>query len=566
MNIAISLGHNSSAALIKDNVVVEAYEEERFTKVKSDSHFPIHCIAKILENNKPDKENTLYVSHWYDDFDFHKKESTIPSISKHYNFQYVKKLVDKYNFKIVSLSETVTHHDAHAWSVYAFAKSNKMSNIDNSIIIVADGFGNKQEVFSVYTTKNDKVEKLISSVDYKKSYGLLYQYATSYCGMKENEDEYKFLGYESLIEDVLSSEDITKVKHQAEKLGEDLMSYHLNEDNNKVFSSSDYINVNYLYETKDYYTEIFNRVLKTVNMQDALTHEKRIIIGFFIQSTIEKSFKLIVQSLQETYKPDAFLLAGGVFYNVKLNNTILNALEHEKLCVIPIAGDQACGIGLYNAYNNVEIPSLILSKRSLQYDNVYYFENDEDFVQTAVQLLLDDKIVNVLQGDMEFGPRALCNTSTLALPTSDNVEFINMLNKRNTVMPMAPVMKRENIGFFFNEDEYSKVVGSDKYMVITYTYKKGVDLEKYGGVMHNIPLTDLYSGRPQVVEPSTNIHKILSELESKTKCLINTSFNIHGTPIVYSVEDALHSFSYQNNMAKELNLPARNYLLIRGKK
>jgi len=57
-----------------------------------------------------------------------------------------------------------------------------------------------------------------------------------------------------------------------------------------------------------------------------------------------------------------------------------------------------------------------------------------------------------VSGNMEFGPRALCNTSTLSLPYAENVEIINSLNKRNTVMPMAPVCLSKNLIYLFNPE------------------------------------------------------------------------------------------------------------------
>ena len=68
---------------------------------------------------------------------------------------------------------------------------------------MSDGFGNKEEVLSLYEMNGSKLEKILRIYGYEHSMGLMYQYATSFCGMKENEDEYKFLGYESHVGEVL---------------------------------------------------------------------------------------------------------------------------------------------------------------------------------------------------------------------------------------------------------------------------------------------------------------------------------------------------------------------------
>ena len=43
--------HDSSAALIKDGEIISAVQEERFTRIKHDSGFPIQSIKYILKSN-----------------------------------------------------------------------------------------------------------------------------------------------------------------------------------------------------------------------------------------------------------------------------------------------------------------------------------------------------------------------------------------------------------------------------------------------------------------------------------------------------------------------------------
>ena len=69
--------------------------------------------------------------------------------------------------------------------------------------------------------------------------------------------------------------------------------------------------------------------------------------------------------------------------------------------------------------------------------NIVFTKNKKDLITFCNKKLQKNEIVQVVSGNMEFGPRALCNTSTLSLPYVENVEIINSLNKRNTVMPMA---------------------------------------------------------------------------------------------------------------------------------
>jgi len=153
---------------------------------------------------------------------------------------------------------------------------------------------------------------------------------------------------------------------------------------------------------------------------------------------------------------------------------------------------------------------------------------------------------------MEFGPRALCSTTTLAIPTTSNVEIINDINERDTVMPMAPVMLSSAVDNFFDTSYSNRVVGSDRFMILTYDYVSP-DLENYGGIAHKYPDHDVWSGRPQLIDSDdTFMTSVLSRLNHKSKALINTSFNAHGRPIVYALDSVLDSFKFEFDKAMEL--------------
>jgi len=172
----------------------------------------------------------------------------------------------------------------------------------------------------------------------------------------------------------------------------------------------------------------------------------------------------------------------------------------------------------------------------------------------------DNKIVDVVSGNMEFGPRALCHTTTFAVPYKDNVDKINMMNNRNTVMPMAPAILRDNMENFFDKND--RIIGSDNYMIVTYDYINE-DKHSYGGVMHKYPTSEIYSARPQVFENDSDEFAADILREVKSKMLINTSYNVHGNPIVFSVKDAVDDFNYQVNSANDKNIDPP-YLVFGG--
>jgi carbamoyltransferase len=522
----ISLGHNSSAIRTGDEVV--GYEEERLTRIKSDSTFPVNSLKKLNFS----KSDVTYISHWYDNFDFYKE--SIPDIGNHqYNYLYM----GMTNPEIVTLSKNFTHHDAHAYSSLAFLREFSNKN-EPFYLIVADGFGNKQEVISIYKTIGTDISLIDRIFDYKHSLGLLYQYATSFVGMKENQDEYKFLGYESHVDDYLSKKEMEDLDKEAYKY---ISHWIQTIGKHSVLPDEKYINIEELRDSKKYFYDVFNEINKIFKCKskDSL----RSIIGYFVQKVIEEINIYFIQK----YGMENVALSGGLYYNVKLNNKILKTIP-GKLSVIPLAGDQGAAIGLYYKYNySFKFKDLLWGKREIENISNYNISH-------IVNKLKNDEIVQIVCGNMEFGPRALCNTSTLCIPNKENVGLINYINGRNTVMPMAPVILEKNLAEFFEKDQFSRVIGSDRFMIITYDYKNNPG-DFYGGAAHKYPMIDRYSGRPQVItDRNSYIYKVLLELDkSNIKMLINTSFNVHGKPIVYSEIDAINDFDYQKQRSKDRN-------------
>ncbi len=561
MELLITLGHNASVIGMKDGKIIAGYEEERLTGIKSCSLFAENSIKKIFELCEPnsDEENTIYISHWFDDYDFHIKYNE--RINKYFKYDIVNELKEKYNFYIVTLNDGFTHHDAHAWSAISFylAHNGETCNGEEKThIIVADGFGNKQEVMSIYegdfTGDSRSLFKNHVASGYTKSLGLMYQYATSFCGMKENQDEYKFLGYESDIDNVCIDEDIKKIDRFAIDTAEQManaITGQMDEDDGNP--AEEFINLDELKNTKDMWWEDFQEI---IDMTDVLVKPdvQRIVIGYYIQKIIEEVHIHIIKK----YNIKNVILTGGIYYNVKLNNRIMNEIS-GNICICPVCGDQGAAIGLYQFYEkNFPFGNLIWGKRdeitAITVANANFTKvmgNQDEMVDAVVELLEKNKIVNIMHGDMEFGPRALCHTTTLALPYKSNVQYINHLNKRNTVMPMAPCMLDKNVDEFFVVDQYDRVIGSDQYMILTYDYK--IDYcDEYSGIMHKYPCQEKYSGRPQiVVDKKSTIYKILEKIQHKTKALINTSFNIHGKPIVFTVDQAMEDFLFQFGRANE---------------
>lgn len=553
-NLLLSLGHNSSAIFIdSETKEVTAYEQERLDKKKSSSAFPKDAIEQIIKQVGINKlhEANVFITHWFDNLTYQAVETDL----KYNDKEYIE-LLKGFNCNIVTHVNNFTHHDAHAWSSYSFFKYHYLTTQAHNIkfdklhFIVADGFGNKQEVLSIYEldNKEDGIVpdlKLIKRIyNYNYSLGLYYQYATSFVGMKENQDEYKFLGYESHIKEFFSDELIEKIDADADDIVLRWMKLGFRQATHKS-GDTDFINLDALNATKEDYYKQFEALLNIYGSGEKNSFQSRTLVGYFIQRVVEGIMLAIIKEL----KIENLCVSGGLFYNVKLNNRLLKYTN--LFCAMPLAGDQGASIGFYEKYigNFPWSDKLLWGKRDVnrktfdedlsKYGNAFHFTDKKECIEFCAEKIANGEIVNLIGNKMEYGPRALCNTSSIFLPQQNLAEINNALNHRNEVMPLAPVMLYHNVYHFFDLDLPIKVVGSDNYMIVTYDYNSSVKLDTYSGVMHKYPKDDNYSGRPQVVEKETLIGQILKEVQNQTNimCLVNTSYNYHGFPIAYSLQD-----------------------------
>ena len=565
----ITLGHNSSAIFVDNSSFEETeksciigYEEERLSRIKADSQFPIDAINEIKYNvglNRM-KGCEILISHW---FNFTGAETP----NKYITLQDINMLKEiSTNIKLVN--KDFTHHDAHAYSAYEFRDYFKKQEGNIPVYcIVADGFGNNEEVLSIYRRDTGKKPELVKRFyGYEKSLGLFYQYATSFVGMKENQDEYKFLGYEAHINKAFDDAEIRILAEESDKIVENFKNAYSSDDVKLSFAGICGREINYdkLTETKENWHKLFADILFKLNFRgsDKTTDAARVAIAFVVQRTVEKVINCIVASFGIKY----LCLAGGLFYNVKLNNSILTSLANVdgNLSIMPLAGDQGAAIGMYAAEEDTpQFPFRTLAIGTRRLYNIDKFADNENiFVEQiphiddteSIKCLVseiadhsaDGRIVNIVYGNMEFGPRALCNTSSVFLPNAELTAENNANNKRNEVMPCAPVCTPFAAANLFSKDELERVIGSLNFMICTLHYTKPHS-NMYDGVMHNETLSTKYTGRPQIVQVDSFMHKLLSRVQNITdmKCLVNTSFNNHGNPIVFDTADIISNHKMQ---------------------
>jgi carbamoyltransferase len=408
--------------------------------------------------------------------------------------------------------------------------------MEKSFGIVVDGFGTLGEHFSVYDLSSGSPNLVRRVHGYDTSLGLWYQYATAFMGMKMHEDEYKLLGYEVHV----NEDDALRLISDASTYASEWV-----QAMSKSVYGSKYdpmYDLGALAHTKAKIFVHLTDLCKRYNISDSSKFESRVIIAFYVQAVLEN----VVLGIASQLGAYNVILSGGVFYNVKLNKMFLEHIKGQ-VCIYPLAGDQGNAIGLYAMdHPDFMFPTTLnWGKRILS--NVGEVKGLEVIDETNALQVVMDKIedvgyVNLVRGNMEFGPRAMCNTSTLARPTLESVNKINHANDRNTVMPMAPVMTRSMYKELFKYTD--RLWKSHAHMVCALEYKNP-PMESMFGITHQYNWPYQHStGRPQTIHDADSfMHCLFGFMPIP---LINTSFNFHGLPIALGMESIIKSHMMQH--------------------
>ena len=245
--------------------------------------------------------------------------------------------------------------------------------------------------------------------------------------------------------------------------------------------------------------------------------------------------------------------SGGVFMNVKANLAVLELEEVEETYVFPSCGDESNSIGAAcdaasRAGEEIQPLQAIYFGESITDESAAAaLENVRgiraryvaDIESRVAENLAAGKIVARAKGPVEFGARALGNRSILARADSPTaVRTINeAIKNRDFWMPFAPSVLAERAGDYY---EKPKPVSSP-YMMFAFR-SRPEKRARFAAAQHAWDFTT----RPHEVLEAHNrdYYRLLKAYESRTGegIVLNTSFNLHGEPIVYRARDAVDVF------------------------
>ena len=544
--------HDSAAVLLKDGEVIAGAEEERFTRKKHDSAFPIHSIRFCL-NTAGITLSDIHSIVFYDKpilkFDrlLETYFASAPKGLKSFLHAipiwlkekiYFKKML-KDGLKEISNEKTYPpvffseHHLSHAASAFY------PSPFSEAAILCVDGVG-EWASSSAWVGSGHEI-KPIFEIQFPHSLGLFYSTFTGYLGFKVNSGEYKMMGLapygKPRFKDLILKELIALFPDGSFQL------------NLKYFSFT---------SESGMFTEDFSKLfghLPRKPDEKLLDFHKDLAAS--VQAVTEEVVLHLARAVKNLSGKKNLVMAGGVALNCVANGVLVKSGLFEKVWVQPASGDSGGALGCALAYYHLHLnkervvqenyqrgsllgPSYEESeiKKLLQKHHFSYqeFRDSASLDEVLVrEHLVKEKVVGFFQGRMEFGPRALGCRSIIGDARDPKMQSVMNLKikQRESFRPFAPIVLKEYV------EEYFDWRASDEspYMLFCAQTK-----------VKTLPAITHVDGsaRLQVIDKKihSRVHALLSAFNKETGCpvLINTSFNVRGEPIVCTPFEALKCF------------------------
>ena len=498
-----------------------AISEERLLREKHPYTFPLHSIKYCMDyfNLKSFDQIDLLVSDIIREPVWHRSGPAY-NVSE---FDYIKSILKFPEKKIIQIN----HHLAHAASVYY------TSGFKDSAILIVDGNGTDLETNSYYEGKGDKI-KLIDK--YKgRGIGVVYNTITKSCLNLGTGGEGKTMGLAPFGGKGKPILDFSKVKYDG--------------------IVTDYSSILRRMPFSDILTTSNKKVIKKLNInlpkrskfENILKHKWR-QIAYDIQNETEKCLIHLGKDLQKKVKSKNICIAGGVALNSVANQKLFDNTKFKDIFVYPACSDAGIPFGLciWTLYNHPKFK--IYKRKNFKLKNAYsgitYKEEDIQFIlkkykikskkndlKEAALFLAEGKILGWFQNGSEYGPRALGSRSILADSRNPKMQDIvnNRVKHRENYRPFAPAVLEEDYKKFF------KLQRPSPYMLLV---AKVIKPKLIPSVTHVDG-----TARVQTVNKNQNdiFYNLIKEFKKITGigCILNTSFNNAGEPIVETPIDAI---------------------------
>ena len=539
-------GHDAGAALVKEDQVAFAVNEERLTRRKLEVGFPRlsiqACLAHAdisplavkhiaLSTTDPAKTLTRLAPCLKEEYYLIRRRKKRPGILEpfkkgfKYRFtelqpnrlsrvltrRYIHKVLKAEGFRDFHLF-LLDHHRCHAEAAARF------SGFERCLVLTLDGVGDGLSG-TIWQFRRPRLT-LVKRIPATVSLGIFFEHATNLMNMRELEDEGKVMALANY-------------------------AYPIDDHDNPLMRLIDVRGLNLI---SPHGSMALYRKMKKILWQ--FPSEQ---FAFMAQRTLERKVLTLVQNALAVTGEKDVALAGGIFSNIKLNMKIESLETTKHVFAFPHMGDGGLALGAAVAANYESAgvtqyafttPCLgpAFSKESILSSlnrGSFSYTLLENPAKRAAEILLKGEIILWFRGRMEMGPRALGNRSILARPDQQDIkDRLNLvLKKRVWYQPFCPSLLENDAHALLHLD--NRDIADNRFMTTGFRVRK-----EYLSLMAGVINVD-GTCRPHFVGKENPVYRdLLLHLKEELGLgvVLNTSFNIHGEPIVCTPDDALEMF------------------------
>ncbi|RCK80817.1 MAG: carbamoyl transferase [Candidatus Ozemobacter sibiricus] len=547
--------HESAVCLLRDGVILNAVEEERFNRIKHAKHARVDNADELPEQAL---EWSLRAAGLTPDQIDHIGFSFDPEERLRCNRNLGEKGIPPGDYGTPEGEETfhrsvynaaaklrqrfpkaqfhfLRHHLCHAASTFY------PSRHERAAVLAIDGIG---EFTTTWMGIGDgHTLKPIHEISYPHSLGFVWEKMSEHLGFDVYGGPGKVMGYACLTDPVGEASGIDYAERFRRII--QLTDTGFTVDNSVMrFRTRDFSGLEPLFGPRR--PSIVDRY-----------EEASIAAG--LQTVTEEVFIHLARLLYRKTGMEALCLAGGVALNCVANARLLRETPFRALHVMPAANDAGTAVGaacllwcqvlgnrtrprLDHAYLGPEYSETEI-KAALDQAGLAATRPD-DLPREVARLVYDGKIVAWFQGRLEFGPRALGHRSILGDPSRFDMRsrLNHKVKERESFRPFAPSVLPEDIGRHL---QTPADLDAAEYMLLALPVVERRDIQRIPAVIQENGTTGHATARPHVVRPAVNplYHRLLQEMKaiSGLGMILNTSFNI-SEPIVATPEHAINCF------------------------
>ena len=530
--------HDAAAALVVDGKLVAAAQEERFSRVKHDAATPLRAAAFCL------RQGGLGVGD-LDAVVWHEKPllklerilmtslSTFPRGATAFRRAMVSMVGDKMwvrNHLVKRLGVAMDrvqfsqHHASHAAAAYG------CSPFVDAAVLCVDGVG-EWATTTMWTASPGKLTP-IHELHFPHSLGLLYSVFTAFLGFEVNEGEYKVMG--------LAAFGQPRYREQLDRV------FRRSADGSFELAMEHFC---FHYDPDRSWTPALEALFGEPRRPGGPMEDRHRDVAASVQALTEEVMLDLCRDLHRRTGQSRLCIAGGVGLNAVSIGRIVREGPFEEVFVMPAAGDAGSAVGAAMLAHGVcrdpmthaawgEAIDPEAARRFLDDGGIAYTDHGDEGIAAAVAArLAGGQVVGWMQGRFELGPRALGQRSILCDPRDAAAkDRLNARIKfRESFRPFAPSVLAESASSLFE----TPAAGAWTRRFMTSTVR-ALD-ERVPAALH----VDGTARVQEVHDADLPLYaRLLREVGERTgvPCVVNTSFNLAGEPIVSTPADGYATF------------------------